>query len=208
MGVLRPARSHGETRRDELRQQVLLVVERHLRAGASYADLNVAEVAAEAGISRSTFYSYFVDKTTLLRTWYEQASGDILEAARGWWSLDAGPTRDQVRAALSRIMDAYRPHRELMAATHDAMGVDHGVRDAVDDGMRHYIDGLRIHIEHGQAAGYIDPALPPAETAFWLQWMAERGLHRLSRVADSGSGELLEAYTGIVWNTLYAPMAH
>jgi AcrR family transcriptional regulator len=163
-------------------------------------------VVAEAGISRSTFYAYFVDKTTLLRTWYAEFTAVILDAAQAWWSLDATATKDDLRAALKRIMDASRAHPELMAATHEAIGTDHGVREAVDDAMRRYIDGLRGHIENGQAGGFIDPSLPAAETAYWLQWMAERGLHRMVRAeSESSQQRLAEAYAGIVWNTLYAP---
>jgi TetR/AcrR family transcriptional regulator, ethionamide resistance regulator len=197
---------HGQARRDELRTHVLSIVEKQLRSGATYADINVASVVAEAGISRSTFYAYFVDKTNLLRTWYAEFTQVILDAAQTWWSLDGTATMQDVRAALERIMDAYRAHPELMAATHEAIGTDHGVREAVDDAMRRYIDGLRAHIETGQAGGFVDPSLPAAETAYWLQWMAERGLHRLARAESKSSQErLAEAYATIVWNTLYAP---
>src|ERR1700741_3449785 len=199
------AQKHGQARRDELRTQVLSVVEKQLRSGATYADINVASVVAEAGISRSTFYAYFVDKTNLLRTWYAEFTQVILDAAQTWWSLDGTATIQDVRAALERIMDAYRAHPELMAATHEAIGTDHGVREAVDDAMGRYIDGLRAHIETGQAGGFVDPSLPAAETAYWLQWMAERGLHRMVRAKPTSSQEqLAEAYAGIVWNTLYA----
>jgi len=163
-------------------------------------------VVGEAGISRSTFYAYFVDKTTLLRTWYAEFSQVILDAVQSWWSLDGTATKDDVRAALERIMDVYRAHPELIAATHEAIGNDHGVRQVVDDAMRRYIDGLRAHIEIGQAGGFIDPSLAAAETAYWLQWMAERGLHRMLRAElGSNQGRLAEAYARIVWNTLYAP---
>ena len=200
------APKHGQARRDALRAQVLSIVERQLRSGATYADINVATVVAEAGISRSTFYAYFVDKTNLLRIWYAEFTQVILAAAQAWWSLDRTATKGEVRAALERIMDAYRAHPELMAATHEAIGTDQGVREAVDDAMRRYIDGLRTHIEAGQADGFIDPSLPAAETAYWLQWMAERGLHRMVRAESRSSQErLAEAYTSIVWNTLYAP---
>jgi AcrR family transcriptional regulator len=200
------AQKHGQARRDALRARVLSIVEQQLRSGATYADINVASVVAEAGISRSTFYAYFVDKTTLLRTWYAEFTQVILDAAHAWWSLDGTATKDDVRAALERIMDVYRAHPELMAATHEAIGTDYGVREVVDDAMGRYIDGLRAHIETGQSGGFVDPSLPAAETAYWLQWMAERGLHRIAR-AESGSEHepLAEAYAGIVWNTLYAP---
>jgi AcrR family transcriptional regulator len=199
------AHKDGRARRDELRGQVLAIVERQLRAGATFADISVASVVAEAGISRSTFYAYFIDKTNLLRTWYAEFTQGILEAAQQWWALDATATPADLRAALNRIIDAYRPHPELMAATHEAIGTDHGVRDAVETSMRQYIDGLRTHIETGQAAGFINPTLPPAETAYWLQWMAERGLHMMARRdANASTERMTQAYAGIVWNTLYS----
>jgi TetR/AcrR family transcriptional regulator, ethionamide resistance regulator len=206
MTTAETAQKHGQARRDQLRRHVLSIVEQHLRSGETFADINVASVVAEAGISRSTFYAYFVDKSTLLRTWYAEFTQVILGAVQAWWSLDGTATKENVRAALERIMDAYRAHPELIAATHEAIGSDHGVREAVDAAMRQYIEGLRAHIETGQAGGFIDPSLPAAETAYWLQWMAERGLHRMLRTESESSQErLAEAYAGIVWNTLYAP---
>src|SRR6201987_4289191 len=171
----------GQARRDALRARVLSIAEKQLRSGATYADISVADVVAEAGISRSTFYAYFVDKTTLLRTWYAEFTQVILDAAQAWWSLDDTATIQDLRAALERIMDAYRAHPELMAATHEAIGTDHGVREVVDDAMGRYIDGLRAHIETGQAGGFVDPSFPAAETAYWLPWMAERGLDPMVR---------------------------
>jgi AcrR family transcriptional regulator len=204
MTTTETAQKHGQARRDALRAQVLSIVEQQLRSGATYADINVSTVVAEAGISRSTFYAYFVDKTNLLRIWYAEFTQVILAAAQAWWSLDGTATKGDVRAALERIVDAYRAHPELMAATHEAIGTDHGVREAVDATMHEYIDGLRAHIETGQAGGFVDPSLPAAETAYWLQWMAERGLHRMVRAKPTSSQEqLAEAYAGIVWNTLY-----
>lgn len=201
----RKGRKHGQARRDELRAIVLAAVERHLRSGTTFADLNVADVANEAGISRSTFYAYFVDKTTLLRTWYTEFNVGLLGAAQEWWSLDASATRTDLKRALDHIIEAYRPHPELLAATHEAIGLDEGVRDAVEAAMRQYIDGACAHIESGQRAGFVDPALPPRETAYWLQWMAERTLHMMARRPGGDMSRMLEAYTGIIWNTLYAP---
>jgi AcrR family transcriptional regulator len=200
---------HGQARRDELRAEVLAVVERHLRAGTTFADLSVADVVAEAGISRSTFYAYFVDKPNLLRSWYDEFTDVVVGAAHQWWSLDGTATRTDVRRALEQIMGSYRPHPELMAATHEAIGTDHGVREAVETSMRRYIDGLRVHIEAGQAGGFIDASVPAGETAYWLQWMAERGLHMMGRSGhDTNADRMTEAYTAIVWNTLYAATRH
>ncbi len=180
-------------------------MERRLRDGETFADVKVGEIVAEAGLSRTTFYVYFEDKADLLRSWYRDVSATITTAAQVWWALDATADRPDLRAALAGIVAAYRPHPELMAATHEAIGDDPGIREAVDEAMANYIAGLAAHIERGQAAGFVDPSLPPHETAYWLQWMAERGLHRMVRGESARIEELLDAYTRILWNVLYAP---
>lgn len=193
-------------RREEARTRLLAVVERRLRAGETFADIKVGEIVAEAQLSRTTFYVYFEDKADLLRTWYDDVSITIMRAARTWWALGPAVDRDDLRSALAGIVAAYRPHPELMAATHEALGSDQAVRQSVDTAMENYIVGLTAHIERGQTAGFVDPALPPRDTAYWLQWMAERGLHRMVRNESSARTDaLLDAYTLIVWNTLYAP---
>lgn len=180
-------------------------MERRLRDGETFADIKVGEIVAESGLSRTTFYVYFEDKADLLRSWYADVSATIATAARAWWALDATADRDDLRAALAGIVAAYRPHPELLAATHEAIGYDHGIRAAVNEAMESYIAGLAAHVERGQADGFVDPALPPQETAYWLQWMAERGLHRMVRAESARIDALLDAYTLIVWNVLYAP---
>ena len=73
--------------------------------------------------------------------------------------------------------------------------------------MNRNVGGLRHHIREGQKAGFVDPKLLPQETAEWLAWMAERGIHQLIRTAKGKQLErLVDAYADIVWNTLYAPV--
>ena len=98
MTTAKTAQKYGQARREQLRGHVLSIVEQHLRSGETFADVNVASVVAEAGISRSTFYAYFVDKTTLLRTWYAEFTEVILDAAQAWWSLDGTATSRRGRA--------------------------------------------------------------------------------------------------------------
>ncbi|MBN9739297.1 MULTISPECIES: TetR/AcrR family transcriptional regulator [unclassified Pseudonocardia] len=193
-------------RREAARSRLLEVVERRLRAGETFADIKVGEIVTEAGLSRTTFYVYFEDKADLLRAWYDDVSLEIMGAAERWWTLGADLERPDLRSALAAIVAAYRPHPELMAATHEAIGYDQDVRHSVNSAMENYIAGLAGHIERGQAEGFVDPALPPHDTAYWLQWMAERGLHRMVRSESAARTEsLLDAYSMVVWNTLYAP---
>jgi AcrR family transcriptional regulator len=204
--VTRKSHSGRAARRDEMRNRLLEVVERLLEQGESYTELSVERLVSEAGMSRSTFYVYFEDKGDLLAAWFGEITQEIEDAARDWQALDAGLTREDLRAALSRIVKSYKPHTTLMAAVYDAAAYDPGVRELVDGMMNWNVAGLRNHIKAGQKTGFIDPDLLPQQTAAWLQWMAERGLHQLVRNASPAEVErLIDAYTSIVWNTLYAP---
>jgi AcrR family transcriptional regulator len=204
--VTRKSQSSRSERRDEARRRLLGVVEKLLEEGESFTEISVERLVSEAGMSRSTFYVYFEDKGDLLRAWFAEITAELSDAASGWLTLGADATRADLRAALERVVKTYKPHTTLMAATYDAAAYDASVRELVEGMMDGNVAGLRKHIQAGQAGGSIDPSLPAAQTAAWLTWMAERGLHQLVRTASPAELEkLIDAYTGIVWNTLYAP---
>ena len=204
--VTRRNRARREDRRSEVRDRLLAAVERLLETGESYTELSVERLTSEAGISRSTFYVYFADKGDLLRSWFEHLNEELQDPAARWWQLDGDSTKDDLRAAISQILNTYRPHTKLMATVYDAASYDPDIRQEVETTMSRNVAALRKHIKEGQREGWIAPDLRPAETAEWLMWMAERGQHRLIARAD-GDDEverLIDAYTDIVWHTLYA----
>jgi AcrR family transcriptional regulator len=203
--VTRKTHSGRAERRDQIRGRLLAAVESLLADGENFTELSVERLVSLAGVSRSTFYVYFEDKGELIRGWLTDIIAELEVAAQAWWALGADATWDDLRAALTRVVSVYRPHTTLMSAAFDAAAYDPGVRGQVETMMERNIAGLRKHIRAGQSAGWVDERLPAAQTAAWLQWMAERGLHRLIRDAsDDGLRELMDAYTSIVWNTLYA----
>jgi AcrR family transcriptional regulator len=204
--VTRKNQSSRARRRDETRGRLLEVVETLLDEGESFTEISVERLVQAAGISRSTFYVYFEDKGDLLRAWFGEIIAELVEATAGWWELDESSTRDDLREVLDRVVRTYRPHTTLMAATYDAAAYDASVRELVESMMATNVATLRKHIKVGQKAGFVDPSLPAEQTAQWLTWMAERGLHQLvRRASDAELDGLVDAYTAIIWNTLYAP---
>jgi AcrR family transcriptional regulator len=204
--VTRKSQSSRAARRDEMRNRLLTVVEELLDEGESFTEISVERMVSAAGMSRSTFYVYFEDKGDLLRAWFGDIEAEIAEAVMGWWEIDGKSTRADLRAALERVVTVYHPHAQLMAATFDAAAYDTSVRELTGAMMGVNVASLRKHIKLGQKDGFIDPALPVAETAAWLTWMAERAFHVVLRgVTAAELQRHIDAYTAIVWNTLYAP---
>lgn len=203
--VSRRSNSARADRRDDLRRRLLIVVERLLEQGEAFGEVSVERLVTEADISRSTFYLYFEDKGDLLAAWFSGVTAELEAAAAGWWGLGEGLARTDLRSALERIVVAYQPHTTLMAALYDIATYDQSVRGLVDRMMNSNIAGLRKHIRTGQKRGFVNPDLLPEQTAAWLTWMAERGLHRLVRGASPAEvSRLTDAYTDIIWNVLYA----
>jgi AcrR family transcriptional regulator len=206
--VTRKTQSNRTQRRDTLRKELLAAIEELVSEGESFTEISVERLVSKASISRSTFYVYFEDKGELLRAWFQDIRSQIDKAAEGWWALDGDATRDDLRAALSAVITAYRPHIPLMAAAADAAAYDPAVRDEFEELMKRNAAGLRRHIRAGQKSGAVAEHLLPTETAAWLTWMAERGFHQLVRDAsDKELDKLVESYTDIIWGTLYASSA-
>jgi AcrR family transcriptional regulator len=200
----RPAADRSKAR-VELAHQILTAAEEAILS-ARFADLSIDQLTRQAGISRSKFYVYFQDKDDLVRAWFSDIWSQIHQAQSDWWTLDAESTRDDLRRALTRLVQAYRPHATLMAAVHDQALHNPTIRSEVDAVIQRNVSGLAVHIRAGQNAGFVDRHVDPDETAAWLTWMAERTQHALDPDLDEHTLQRhTDTYTDIVWQTLYAP---
>ncbi len=205
--VTRKSQASRETRRAEIRNRLLAAVEKFISEGESFTEIPVERLVAEADVSRTTFYVYFADKGDLLRAWFVEIFGSVSHATDVWFSLSPDADRAELRSALDRLVQAYRPHAVLMAAVVDASGYDSTVRELVVSMMHRNVKRLCDHIVAGQENGSVNQDLHPQETAEWLTWMAERGMHQLVSPAgddDVRIGRLVDAYAAIVWRALYA----
>ncbi|MGE4426649.1 MAG: TetR/AcrR family transcriptional regulator [Solirubrobacteraceae bacterium] len=193
-------------RRGELVATLMPVIERHLRAGVAYPDVSVHTLVTEGHLSRSTFYSYFTDKTDLLRACAEAVSDQTVRMAQEWFGLRAEIDYDRMRTALRSAVREYLAHAPLMAAVYDAATHDPSIHDVVTQIMDRLVDRFADHIAEGQSAGWVDDRLLPRETAAWIVWMFERTQHQGTHDDDPESlDRLIDEGTAVVWRALYAP---
>lgn len=203
--ITRTNQSSRAQRREEIRDRLGAAAEQLMADGESYTELSVERIVREAGISRATFYVYFEDKGDLLRALAVDFIERMIGAAAAWWSLPGDATRMDLRDAMRAIIDAYQPHKVVMAAVVEVASYDAGLRELFGDLLNQTIGAVAQHIATGQAEGYVEAGLDPERTAAWLTWMAERGLYQLVAPATPATVEkLLDAMTDITWNTLYA----
>ncbi|MGE4426809.1 MAG: TetR family transcriptional regulator [Solirubrobacteraceae bacterium] len=193
------------TRKDEILARLTEAVQKLLESGEPFAGLSVERLIRAAGVSRSTFYSYFHDKDDLLRALLDNLLDDLWSAARRWIDLDAGLTKDDLRAAMEHIGAVHRPRRFLMRAVAEADPSSSRVRSQYDDLMQSLIDGVRQHIERGQRQTFVAPELDPEGTAALLVWGSDLRLNSIAADAsDESVARVVTALTDVVWNLLYA----
>jgi AcrR family transcriptional regulator len=192
-------------RRTRMAARHLAIVEEHLAAGGTYADLNVEDIIGRDGIARSTFYRYFTDKGELLAALSEQVLDDIIAVTQRMWELPPDATRADLRAAIAANFATFRPHTGLLNAVVETAPFSEPVRDRFAAGFARVQAAAADAIAGGQRDGYVRAELDPHATAGWLTWMAERGMNQLVAFADeAGVRAHEETVTAIVWFTLYA----
>jgi AcrR family transcriptional regulator len=157
-----------------------------LLATHTVAELQVADIAAEAGTSTAAFYRYFADASAaalaVVATCTQSTEALLLLAAEDWPAADALERAGvfvrmyietwQRQAAILRM-------RNLAAEAGDAR-----FRAARERGVRPLQDALAARIKRAQANGRMTPDLAPAATAGALIALLER-MAAVSRIRSA-----------------------
>lgn len=133
---------------DERRQQ-LLDAARICFARRGYHATSVADVIAQAGVARGTFYNYFISKRAVLQAVLEVLMEEVASAAH---PIDVhGDIAAQTRANVERVVRAAVAPSITRLLFSDAVGID----AESDEALRAF---------YGQALGRIEKALRTGQT--------------------------------------------
>jgi TetR/AcrR family transcriptional regulator, ethionamide resistance regulator len=190
--------------RRQLNTRRLLPAVERLLEHATYPELTVEQMVAEADISRSTFYNYFEDKGDLLRALTRDVMSTITDATRTWWMLPPDASKQELRAALAHLFQVYDPHAALMRAVAESLSHDQRVREEFLEYMTASAKDTANYIRDGQRAGAFRASLDASWAAEWLVWMFERGLSWFGGpLANDEPEGTVDAVTELVWKALH-----
>lgn len=183
---------------------MLEAVDRLLDAGATYTELPVARIAAEAQIARSTFYRYFPDKSRLLIRMAQLATDDQFRTAELWWAADHLDGETGVVGAMRLMIAGTRAHHRVLRALTEVAGYDPEVGEYWRGRVRRFTEVVHDRLERERAAGRIRDDVETEATAIALTCMVERTIDFTFAVGNPvGDEQLARALGHAIWQTVY-----
>jgi len=153
----------GRTQRAEVarerRREVLLDAAFAVFARLGYHGTRVADIIAEAGVARGTFYLYFEGKHAIF---LELVDRLLLQLRARVIGVDIGddapPVEVQLHATVARIVEALERHRPLATILfREAVGLD----EEVDRKLQAFYGGLHVFVveslDNGKSLGIVRP---------------------------------------------------
>jgi AcrR family transcriptional regulator len=181
----------GTPKRLALQARVSAAAEQLLAEGRPYVDITVEQIAARAGISRTTFYDYFPDKRELLLAMGAKVTEELLSRTR---ELGARAEDDDVdlRAALAVVVGVWRDHGVVLRAFTEASTYVEKIGAAWGSHMDFLIDTVRGRLEDRRTPGRANE--PVAAIASALVWMTQQTCYQEIHLRSLFSAdEVLEA---------------
>ncbi|MFT4265005.1 MAG: TetR/AcrR family transcriptional regulator [Nocardioides sp.] len=193
----RAGRSKGDQREDRI-----LDATRELLAGKSMAAVTIDDIAAAAGISRTTFYFYFPGKQAVLARLMEQV-GDRFAQTHGWLASE-GPSPAQLGEQLAGAAALWRENRPIMACSLAGFGDDYPPLVAfLAETQQRFVSGLAAKIERDRAAGLAPAGIGAHTLAGMVEAMREARLAELAELPASATDEGLEELVEAVLRLIY-----
>ncbi|NMH99078.1 TetR/AcrR family transcriptional regulator [Pseudonocardia acidicola] len=182
-----PAAGSGTGVRARRTRALLLASAREVFERDGYVNARVADIAALAGVSHGTFYTYFSSRREVFRAVLSEVRADLNDALAVPLG-DAGGRPDAATDFVRRVelsnrafIQAYRRNRRMMALYEQAATIDPEVRAFRVEDRRAHVDRIARSIRRLQAAGLVDRSLDPRTAAaalasmvsnFCFHWLA------------------------------------
>lgn len=142
--------STGADRRAAVEARIIDATGQLLADGASFTELGVQRIAAEAGIARSTFYLHFRDKTELLIRLADGLAGGAFDLIS---ESPPGEGKAGIIGGMVRDIGYYRQRRHLLAAVLEVVAYDAAASEFWNGQLERFIDLGEQWVRAEQEAG-------------------------------------------------------
>jgi TetR/AcrR family transcriptional regulator, ethionamide resistance regulator len=134
-------------------------------------DVDIDELAAAAGLSRSSFCFYFPTLGDAVAALVTEAFATLVSAGSDWYERDDLPPRERVERGLTATVNVWREHARTMAALRDATSTKSAAQDLWRATLEHLELQASQRIRRDKSAGLITSKLEADELAHVLVGM-------------------------------------
>jgi AcrR family transcriptional regulator len=196
-----PPRRRGPSKGD-LKEQAILDACEELLARKPLREIEVAELARGAGISRPTFYFYFESKDAALRALVERIADEMQDKSERWLEGAADEPRVAARRSIEAAVQLWRDHGPVLRAAVESLG---SVGDFWEGIVRRFVEQSAERIAADRDAGMAPPGPDPEALAKALVWMNERCFYTYSVGAglSLSDDEIVDTLTEIWMRAVY-----
>ena len=200
-------RSQGiQARNGEIEQSVCDATER-LLATRRFADLSVADIISEAGVSRASFYFYFASKYELLSAVSERAIDEVYAVTQTWLHrAEAEPPLDALQTAMRGAVARWAAHGPVLRAVVESSASAPEIDAQWKRLIARFSAATAEQIERERAAGVAPPGMDARALGALLTWMTERALYLMVSGGEpefADADALVETLTGVWWRAIY-----
>jgi AcrR family transcriptional regulator len=141
-------------------------------------DLTVAQIIAEADISRATFYFYFSSKFAVLSGLLANVMDDIYDLAQPFLARDqtVAPV-DALRQSLEGAIRMWAGHRPAMRAIHEHWNTTPELQALWLGVVERFTHAVAAELDRQREIGLAPAGLPSRRLASALLWATERCLY-------------------------------
>ncbi len=193
-------RRRGPSKGDR-REQAIVEVAAQLLQSRPVEDLTVDDLAAGAGISRSTFYFYFDSIDAVVRA-LAVLVGDELGQLLGAPHPEV-PPRDTIRSNVEAYLRRWRRHGHILRAMQSRYELDPWLRSYWDGVSAAARNRLAQFIDQERRRGRATGAVPAEDLAAVLGAMAWRCGYEVSLRSTDTDDRTAEAMTEVWARTVY-----
>lgn len=190
-----PTDRRPAVRSDVRREAILDALDEWLRESSLEA-INVAEIAKQAGVSRSAFYFYFENKGAAVAALMERIIDEIEAVNTALVTGEASP-RDRVVTMLDGLLDTCDRYRHVFGAMLEARGSSAAVREIWDSARESFAPAVADLI----AAQRTSPN--PQVLALVLLEFNDRIIERFVLGGPLSRAELTEGAAAVWLSTVY-----
>lgn len=191
-------------RKGDLKEAAILEAAWRLLAEKPITSISIDELAAGAGISRSSFYFYFPSRDAVIGALARRTSEDLSMAVLA--PLSSGrPPREVVQSVVRNLLDRWQTHGPLLRSMDALAERDADLRAFWHSITTDIVAAYAAAIDAERARGTAPPGPPQALDLAWaltnLYWRAG---HQMSLGQDPGGGErLVETLAVVTMRAVY-----